>query len=239
MMEETMFLRSVFTVLLAAAGVCRADGLTIEGPTTVEPYRIVRLDAKGVPEKAGVIWNITPKVNGSAPDWATSNHSRKALWTGKPGTYTVQLIAASVAEDRTVTLESTEIELKIGADPAPPPAPPTPPAPDAFAAAVTGAYKAAPDAEAAVWLSAVYAEVAETVVQDQTLTTLRTINDVIVKSCAKRAPLPRLQAVRTLIQKENTAVLGADGAATLTPELRQKCKQQFLRIAAILGGLAK
>jgi hypothetical protein len=88
-------------------------------------------------------------------------------------------------------------------------------------------------------LAAVYAEVAETVVQDQTLTTLRAINDVIVKSCAKRAPLPRLQAVRTLIQRENTAVLGADGATPLTPDLRQRCRQQFLRIASILGGLAK
>jgi hypothetical protein len=120
MMEETMFPRSVFAVLIAA-GVCRADGLSIDGPTTVEPYRIVRLEAKGVPEKAGVIWNITPKVNGSAPDWATSKHSRKALWTGKPGTYTVQLIAVAVAEDRSVTLDSTEKELRIGADPDPTP----------------------------------------------------------------------------------------------------------------------
>lgn len=108
--------------------------LGIGGALQVEPYKIVRLTAQGVPPKAGKKWKIQP-LDGSPPtsvDWATGRNVEKLEWVAPPGKYLVTLTAGWLGDDGLFNLDDAEVVVTIGVpQPMPPgPAPPGPgPAP--------------------------------------------------------------------------------------------------------------
>lgn len=121
MRRATVHLLTLIVAL--AAGRAAADGLSIDGPEAVAPYRIVRLKASGVPDKAGVIWRVRPVAGTPTVDWASRQNTKNVEWVAPPGQYRVELTAATVAADGTVSLDYAERVVTIGDAPSPPPGP--------------------------------------------------------------------------------------------------------------------
>lgn len=110
-------------LLLAAAGL--ADP-AILGPDTVEPYKLVRLKAEGLPEKAGALWDVLPvgKV-----DIATSKDRCCLEFVGPPGVYTVELLVATVGADGVPVLSRVRKAVIVGSPRPEPPKPEPEPGP--------------------------------------------------------------------------------------------------------------
>lgn len=125
-MKRAAVLLSILALAPAALG---AD-LTIEGPDLVAPYRIVRLKAGGVPDKAGLIWRVRSADPRNGVDWATRQNVKNPEWVAPPGMYRVELTCATMGADGQLSLDTAEKTVTIG-DPVPPGPlpPPTPPGP--------------------------------------------------------------------------------------------------------------
>lgn len=98
--------------------------LAIEGETKVKPYKIVRLQAKGYPEKAALIWRWDKKK-------LDGGRSGDRLWlTGPPGTYTIECMSIRLDDKGNTLVEETDVTVVIeGEVPPTPPVPPVPPVP--------------------------------------------------------------------------------------------------------------
>jgi hypothetical protein len=100
--------------------------LTIAGPDTVAPYKIVRLSAKNVPAKAGVMWKVRAVAatdSSTLIDWASRQNVQEVGFVAPPGQYRAELSVGSVGTDGTLALDYAEKLVTIGAAPLPPPGP--------------------------------------------------------------------------------------------------------------------
>jgi hypothetical protein len=87
--------------------------LRIEGEAKVKPYKIVRLEAKGQDEKAGILWRVNPSRD---IDKALS-HKSQLHFVAPPGTYQVECLALRIAPDGSTTIESVDTTVTISATP--------------------------------------------------------------------------------------------------------------------------
>lgn len=99
----------------------------IVGPDKVEPYKLVRLKAADLPEKAGVLWDVMPV--GKA-DLASSSDRSTLEFVAPPGTYQVELLVATVGKDGIPILSRVRKPITIGNAPDPKPDPDPGPKPD-------------------------------------------------------------------------------------------------------------
>ncbi len=116
------------TVCLLFAGIALAGDPAIVGPDRAEPYKLVRLKADGLPEKAGVLWDVMPL--GKA-DLATGSGKGSLEFVAPPGAYTVELLVITTGADGSPSLNRIPKAVTIGVPPEPGPTPPgpTPPGP--------------------------------------------------------------------------------------------------------------
>lgn len=94
----------------------------IEGPITIGEHRLGEFSAKGLPDGAAVLWDVSDE---DSLDFREIGG--KLLLTGKPGTYSVRLTAIRLLEGKTV-VDRARLKLKIE-DSGPTPVPPNPPEP--------------------------------------------------------------------------------------------------------------
>lgn len=116
-------LSAACVLLLAWAGGADAQ-LSIRGETRVAPYKIVRLQAVGQPDKAAVVWRYDKKA-------LDGGRSGDRLWlTGPPGTYSVEVMSIRLDDKGNTQVDEAEVTVMIGTPgPAPGPTPPVPPVP--------------------------------------------------------------------------------------------------------------
>ena len=116
--------------------------LSIGGATEWEPFTIVKLNAQGLPPKAGQKWKVKPIDDPAAKvSWATGRNVVSPEWVAPPGRYAVELSAGWLDADGILHLDDVEVTVTIKAwGPTPLPQPPpkidpkkvdpvTPPAP--------------------------------------------------------------------------------------------------------------
>lgn len=118
-------------LFLSSAALLAGDkDLTIKGETSVGPYRLVRLKAENVPEKAGVLWKVTPLRNDPknpvTVDWASKKNVREVVWVAPPGTYTVSLSVGVLDKDGNTVLDGAEAVVVVSSPTPPTPTPPSP-----------------------------------------------------------------------------------------------------------------
>lgn len=113
---------TLFMALLVA-GSANAE-LKILGDNKVQRDSLVRLFAKGVPDKAGLLWKIYPAKGVDKADAPKG----KLQFVAPPGEYVVTLIAVSLAADGSAEIEEAELTVTVGAGkpPADPPIDPPP-----------------------------------------------------------------------------------------------------------------
>ena len=106
-----------------------ADMPAIEGPTAVEPYKIVRIRAVNLPAKAGVLWEVDPE---DAPlDYATTPSRDRLEFVAPPGRYSVRVLIIQMGEDGVILPLKLRHTVTIGKPgPGPDPTPPGPNPPD-------------------------------------------------------------------------------------------------------------
>lgn len=107
---------------LLACAAAWADSPTIDGPAAVPRDRLVRLAAKGVPAKAGLVWRVYPR---EGVDRADAPKGR-LQFVAPPGRYTVELLAVTVGDDE-VAIEEATFTVTVGGEALPPPKPDDPP----------------------------------------------------------------------------------------------------------------
>lgn len=121
----------LFVVLLAAAAglavAAREDPppLKIVGPEKVPAYALARFTAAGVPDKAALLWRITPT---DKVDRATSPKGTLEF-VAPPGRYLVELLAISQGAGGELVVGEARMAVEIspppgGPGPMPPPKPP-------------------------------------------------------------------------------------------------------------------
>lgn len=124
-----MFMRGVivYLVWLLLAGVASAQ-VKIVGETNVQPYKLVRLQATGMPVKSNAAWEVWPR--GKA-DVAASADRTKVEFVAEPGVYDVELLVFSLDESGIPVLDRHWTKVTIGkAKPDPEPEPDPDPKPD-------------------------------------------------------------------------------------------------------------
>ena len=113
----------VFALLLLAGAVL--GEVKVVGETTVQPYKLVRLEVKDLPANTTVRWRITPRIG---VDKSSNASGSKLEFVAPPGAYAVDAETTTVDWDRKVfTQDEGSVTVTI-ADPAPP-VPPLPPVP--------------------------------------------------------------------------------------------------------------
>lgn len=102
-------------------------GPAISGETKYKPHSLVRLRAVGVPEKAGLLWRITPKGNVQR---ATTSRDI-CEFAAPPGAYEVEVLVISCKPDGSLDTSEAAVSIVIESchPPEPGPKPPTPPGP--------------------------------------------------------------------------------------------------------------
>lgn len=150
---------------------------------------------------------------------------------------------AAVAAGATGEQTRADFAVVIGEAPPPPPPPPPPPGPAdplyTTLAPIYGADQTPNKAALTRALAGVYRLTATEYVGRLEYKTFGELSAVMAKAAQTVAPLPALQPLREAIARELTAKLGASPATLLTPELRAKCAEQFLRVANVLEALTK
>lgn len=221
----------------------------ITGETKVGANRLVRLHAKGVGDKAGVLWRVYPPQH---IDKATS--PRCCLeFAAPPGTYTVEVLVITSGEGGAIGVEEARVEVVIGTVPPTPPGPgpgpnppppPTPPPPeDQLTRDLRAAILADPGdpAAKAKWVAdlADLYRLAVATADDAKLTTSGSLLAALKQASASVLPPTALRGVRNRIATELDASLPTDIDAPLTPAVRTAAKGVFARISAALKGGAK
>lgn len=104
----------------------------IKGELKYEPHTLVRLQADGVPAKAGIKWRVYPA---SGVQRATTVPDRLEF-AAHPGTYEIELLVISVGADGAVSIDEAAVSVTIKSCMPPPPNPnpgpnpkPNPPSP--------------------------------------------------------------------------------------------------------------
>lgn len=111
-------------LLLGLSGAAWGD-LAISGETKVVPYKLVRLEAKGAPAGAAVLWDVYPE---DVADVLELPGGRLVL-TAPPGKYRVKCRTVSV-KDGAVSVETARAVVEVtGGAPEPPPGPGPAPGP--------------------------------------------------------------------------------------------------------------
>lgn len=95
--------------------------LKITGEVKVAPNHIVRLEASGDTDGAGLIWDVSPEELTDIEEIG-----KRLLFAAGPGTYKVKVRAVRVKDGRT-TIETARVTVVVGEPP--PPVPPVPPGP--------------------------------------------------------------------------------------------------------------
>lgn len=93
----------------------------IKGDLKYEPHTLVRLQADGIPAKAGIKWRVYPATGVQR---ATTTQDRLEF-AAHPGTYEVELLAISVGADGAVTIDEAAVTVVVKSC-LPPPMPPNP-----------------------------------------------------------------------------------------------------------------
>jgi hypothetical protein len=205
--------------------------MVVRGDQQVPAHRLARLTAEAVDPKAAVIWDVSP--DGVAD---VAEFDRSLVFTGPPGRYSVRCIVVRLSPDGRTEAQTVRTVVVIGD--AVPPAPPVPPSPPADAlyeavAAIFGADQSPTKREDAAKLAQAYESFGPLVDRSETTRELFAETARIAQAAV---PLPRLQPVRQRIAEFFTAELGRE-SVPLTPELRQKAKSGFARVAQILRRL--
>lgn len=113
-------MRLLLLLLAIPAGLWAGEP-KIEGPDTFVPYKIVKLKATGVPEKAGVVWKVRPVDRKVVVDFAGKVNTPDLGFVGPPGLYRVELNIAVLDKSGNTSLDFVERMIKIGTGPNPPP----------------------------------------------------------------------------------------------------------------------
>jgi hypothetical protein len=242
--------RRACLLLLILAGPVWADPVRIVGPTEVAPYKIVRLKAEGLSEKAGLRWKVTPldSSDPQAVDWATGRNVQKPEWVAPPGRYRVELVTGVVGPDGVLVFDDAEVIVTIGTAPPPGPVPPGPtppgptppgPTPDpALVAALTAAYRAEiatdPDGRMLAFLAGAMDKTAEAVAAAETNAALIAAS----KKLTAEAVGPALAGTRAAIGKHLNATLPG-GVVTLTADNRPQFVAAYKAVAAALRGVQR
>lgn len=203
--------------------------IKIAGALTVGANHLVRLEAQGDTEGAGLIWDVSPEDSADIEEMGT-----RFLFAGPAGTYKIKLRAVRVKDGKT-TIETARATVVVG-DPKPPPPPPPPP--DALTAELKSLYTAdtgTDKATALANLAAIYRNCGTTI-DNQALATTRDLQGKLREATAVLIPDTALVGLRKRLGTEWAAVLGTT-PATLTPELRTKAKTLASRLAIALEGV--
>jgi len=99
--------------------------LSIEGATEYDRDKLVRLEAKGVDAKAGLIWRVYPRDKADRAD-----SPRGTLqFAGAPGKYEIELLVVTVDKNGGVQVEEAfkTVNVKAGGGALPPPKDKDPP----------------------------------------------------------------------------------------------------------------
>lgn len=119
-----MRFKSLAVLFVLATPLWAADPV-IDGKTEVGPGKLVKLTAKGVSDKAGLVWRVSPRSG-----WEKADTDRTKLqFAAVPGKYTVDLIVVTVKGDGVDVFEAPPVEIVVTGTAPTPPTPPTPPVP--------------------------------------------------------------------------------------------------------------
>lgn len=234
-------MKSLLFLLLTAACLQSAEP-SITGPTQVEPYKIVRLTAKDLPDKSGKLWKVKPVApNVGAVDWASKKNAVTAEWVAPPGVYSVELSFGSVGADGSLLLDAIDYTVTIGT---PPPAPtPVPPAPTPIPVTdpLWSPVKAAFDADQSVLKQgdALALAAGYRALVDRGLTSVKLCKDfgLLIQSTRKALIVDRLPGVRDLFGIELNKYLPVNPDAVMTDADVQTLGKQLIRFATILEAL--
>lgn len=92
----------------------------IAGATKYRPHELVKLKAEGVPEKAALVWRVTPNKG----VWRATNPRGVFEFSSVPGTFEVSVLVIAVGTDGVPTIEEASVTVEVegcaGDKPAPP-----------------------------------------------------------------------------------------------------------------------
>lgn len=82
----------------------------IAGATKYRPHELVKLKAEGIPEKAALVWRVSP----SKGVWRATNPRGVFEFSSVPGTFEVTLLVVAVGADGAISLDevSTTVEVE-------------------------------------------------------------------------------------------------------------------------------
>lgn len=228
--------RPIFTAATVTA--VQDSTLEIAGDIKYAPYKLVKLTAKGLPEKAAVRWRINP---GKDVQRATSPRGLLEF-VAPPGTYEVELEVISGSVDAGLQFDSAFAVVTIegptppGPGPGPNPPGPNPPNPtDPLVAELKVLYLADTSAtkQADLMLLVELYRQAAILANANEVTTLSGLAQRVAGAGASLLTRDRLAALRTRIAEFVVKEFG-DQEANLTPELRAKTSATYARIHAAL-----
>jgi hypothetical protein len=212
---------------------------TIKAEKTVEPYRLVRLQAENVPAKAGIIWRVRPD---KGVDRSSQPDKNKLEFVAPPGSYLVEILVVTVAADGQVNLDETTTTVVIGSkqpEPPQPVDPDVPPQPDSqLAKDIKSAWQANTDPSKdkhAKALASLFRQAPTVMDKVQTAgqlyQTLKASADILLPD--KQA----ISKIRELIADQLKSILPTDPALVLSDTNKLQAKSVFSEIATILEGL--
>lgn len=233
------WLAVVLTMFGAMLAIRMSAGAEIVGPERVDEHRLAIYEAKGG-EKSSYAWTVHPIGQADVHE-----HNGSVIFTGRPGTYTLQLIEVGPTDDpaRPFAITQTFRTVHIGkAPPTPPgPGPDPPPMPDltGLAKTVYDLAKAGNDKATAKQLADNYDGVISGIVAGAYAGDLKAAKGQIVKDLYSlnhplTADKPAFQKMFTELDKHMTAEDKAGKLATLNA-----IAETFRQIVAGLREAAK
>jgi hypothetical protein len=123
-------LLAAFLWAVLAVSLCAAPPVKIVGPTQIDPYKIVVLQAEGDLTGCGVIWDIDREDVADIYEQANG----KLYFTGPPGTYKIKCRVVNFTT-KDITTQRTVVTIGTPPPPVPPTPPPVPPTDPLFMSA--------------------------------------------------------------------------------------------------------
>lgn len=235
-------MRRLSLLALVAAAACAAGAdLSIDGPKTVTPYKLVELTPANAPADAAVLWDVSPEDVADVREIGG-----RLIFTAPPGTYRVKLRTiqgkAVVTARATVVIGDAPPIPPIPPGPDPVPVPPAPPV-DPLAAEIRVLFDKDPapvneKRATARLLAAVYAHAVPMVGDSAMIPTAGKLRQVLADASTNLAR-DKLTTVRERKRDELKRILPSDPDAVLDAATRVKAAELFARLATILEGLAK
>lgn len=222
----------------AVSAISQDSSLEIAGDLKYGPYKLVRLSAKGLPDKAAARWRIMP---GKDVQRASSQPRGVLEFVAPPGSYEIELETISGSVEAGLEFKSAYATVTIEGPtppnpPGPGPNPPTPPGPlDPFATELRALYLADSSATKQadlMLLVELYRQAAE-LAKSPDVTTLSGLAQRVAGAGASLLPRERMTAMRRRIAEFIAREFG-DVDAPLTPELRTKTSAAYAKVHAAL-----